>query len=459
MISDKIKALFQFIDYLHSNIDYYKQFDEVIESAFALESERLSLKPQNNYKDKLKCDDIIQERNTKFNLIREKIAIPLEARASELNIISGKDDSDINWNGVESEIYELKRTFTTDDIPEIMEYKTKYLEFRIKTQYTYFKDFFFMELDEVLKELFDFFKDSNANEFEQFEAKRIKVNSFSEVIERIRNTNKGLTTYELPINQLLYSNETDNPQETDPYNNMFVVSPVKIYFQNRHTKEKIESHESANQPALYDVPNSNVYDAETGELIRIGTQTDYNSDFLLKLHHSYVQDVKPFLTYQYKGSANPEAFLDYVKFAALNDPIVEHESIKSAIRDWLSEQRTVNGSGAVNEDKACTFTNNFDSVNSAEVYQYFHDNLVMKNWLSESELQEYLIAAFEKKEPPQQLFRFKLLPTKSKVTRVFYEYYKNLAGKPHRKQKEYANLLGGYFLGYDTENVRTNFSK
>ena len=42
---------------------------------------------------------------------------------------------------------------------------------------------------------------------------------------------------------------------------------------------------------------------------------------------------------------------------------------------------------------------------------------------------------------------------------VFYEYYKNVASKPHRKQKQYVELLCNYFEGFKTENVRTNFNK
>jgi hypothetical protein len=43
--------------------------------------------------------------------------------------------------------------------------------------------------------------------------------------------------------------------------------------------------------------------------------------------------------------------------------------------------------------------------------------------------------------------------------KVFYEYYKNVAGKPHKKQSQYAAILGDYFEGFNTQNVSTNFNK
>ena len=39
------------------------------------------------------------------------------------------------------------------------------------------------------------------------------------------------------------------------------------------------------------------------------------------------------------------------------------------------------------------------------------------------------------------------------------KYYKNVAGKIHGKQNQYAALLGDYFEGYKTTTVSSNFSK
>ncbi|MEJ7737439.1 MAG: hypothetical protein WKF97_08435 [Chitinophagaceae bacterium] len=103
--------------------------------------------------------------------------------------------------------------------------------------------------------------------------------------------------------------------------------------------------------------------------------------------------------------------------------------------------------------------NNFDSVKIDKVYDHFSKHLVEKNYLTEAELTAYLKQALELKEPPKDRFSFKLVPTKAKIYKVFYRYFKDIAGKPYRRQREYAALLGDYFEGYDTDTVSTNWSK
>lgn len=105
------------------------------------------------------------------------------------------------------------------------------------------------------------------------------------------------------------------------------------------------------------------------------------------------------------------------------------------------------------------FENNFDTTSEDKVFEHFSKGLVKSKMLTEKVLNEYLIQAFEKQTPPQILFSLNNVQSKSKVMKVFYEYYKNIAGKPHGKQSNYASLLGDYFQGYKTNNVKTNFSK
>jgi hypothetical protein len=105
------------------------------------------------------------------------------------------------------------------------------------------------------------------------------------------------------------------------------------------------------------------------------------------------------------------------------------------------------------------FKNNFDNVKPIEIYNHFKAGLADKGYLTEQELNEYLKAAFELQTIPEALFKFKDAPTKQKITNIFYQYFKNIAGTPHGKQIKYAALLGDYFVGYVTKNVSTNFNK
>lgn len=109
--------------------------------------------------------------------------------------------------------------------------------------------------------------------------------------------------------------------------------------------------------------------------------------------------------------------------------------------------------------KQFTFENNFDFVDSNEVYSYFSEKLVNKRMLNESELQEYLIQAFQECTPPKKLFRLKNIRTKQKIYNVFYLYFKDNAQKPHGRQSEYVDLLGKYFKGFNSDTIASNWSK
>lgn len=111
-----------------------------------------------------------------------------------------------------------------------------------------------------------------------------------------------------------------------------------------------------------------------------------------------------------------------------------------------------------NESKF-SFVNNFDFVDSNEVYNYFSEKLVSKRMLNESELQEYLIQAFQECTPPKELFDIKLNITKQRIYNIFYTYYNDKAKKPHGRQREYVDLLGKYFKGFNSKTIASNWSK
>jgi hypothetical protein len=105
------------------------------------------------------------------------------------------------------------------------------------------------------------------------------------------------------------------------------------------------------------------------------------------------------------------------------------------------------------------FKNNFNNLDEEKIFEHFHIGLVKSKLLTEPEFYSFLKAAFENKQVPIQKLSFKNIQSKDKVMKVFYEFYKNISGKPHGKQKEYAGLLGEYFAGFKTSTVSTNFSK
>lgn len=105
------------------------------------------------------------------------------------------------------------------------------------------------------------------------------------------------------------------------------------------------------------------------------------------------------------------------------------------------------------------FNNCFDNVLPSDVYKHFKAGLVDKGYFTEPELNKYLIVAFEIGTFPEVRFKLKNVRNKKNIEAVFYNYYRNVAGKIHGTQKNYAALLGEYFEGYKTTTVSSNFAK
>lgn len=177
MITARINALFQFIEFLHSNIDNFKQFDTIINELHLLGEERHKLRPQHNFKDKLKYDEINAQKIDKQNIIQENIFNPIIKKAKELNVcdIDNIIDTVYAWNI--SDIHDLQKNFTKKDLPAIFIHRNKYNEFKMSTNTDNYQTFLLQYLDEILKQLFDYFKESEHYEYEAFETKTIKVNS------------------------------------------------------------------------------------------------------------------------------------------------------------------------------------------------------------------------------------------------------------------------------------------
>lgn len=167
MISENIKNLFQFIEYLNSNIDNFKQFDELLGHLRRLDNERNYLKPENNFADKLKYDELQSEIGEKFEIIQGCIINPIISKAKELNVCYLNNQDRFELYGFEPEIHNLKSTFSLEDIEEISLYCIKYIGFRESTNREAYLslDIFFTDLDRIIKSLVDFFSENEENRF------------------------------------------------------------------------------------------------------------------------------------------------------------------------------------------------------------------------------------------------------------------------------------------------------
>jgi hypothetical protein len=226
----KIKALFQFIEYLHSNIENFNQYSDLIKELEQLDKKRNELKPRINYKDKQEYDEVQTELESKFKTLQDNTANLIKVKAKEFNVCNFDKEPNHNFNGVETEISQLKENFSNKDLPEIFKHKSLYLEYRSQTHGTFLSlQFFFSELDEITKSLFDFFKDTKQNEFEPFETKAIQVSSIQEAIKGFK---QGQTKFILP-NPISAKKEIKDyePQQEIAENNDFIKSTIEDYLE------------------------------------------------------------------------------------------------------------------------------------------------------------------------------------------------------------------------------------
>lgn len=243
MITPKIKALFQFIEYLHSNIDNFNLNNDLIKELEQLDEKRQKVISKKTYKDKLKYDEVQAEIETKFKILQGNTANLIKAKAKELNVCNFDNEPIYSFNGIEADILQLKENFSKDDLPEIFKHKQQYIEYRTKTHRTFLSLAFFIDkLDRVTKSLFDYFKETEQNEFEAFEIKAIPVNSIAEAIQGFK---KGQTKFTLPTN-ILFNTSTSKalpPQPTTKQNNKLsdlithqksieIVEGIKIQYKN-----------------------------------------------------------------------------------------------------------------------------------------------------------------------------------------------------------------------------------
>ncbi|WP_223584830.1 hypothetical protein [Sphingobacterium sp. GVS05A] len=200
MITKEIQNIFEFITFLDSNKkDYIQKYLPICEELEKLIRQRNQLKPNDNYRDKHKYDILQEEISPKFDILLSNIYYPVMDKLSELKIWSGDQAKSSISNNVSSAATNFKSTFESDDVPVVIAYKNKYLNFRRETNSGFFTlDLVFSLLDRHLKELFDYFKDSSEDEFDAFMAEVIECNSLEEAIRLHQENPPQNKRYSIP---------------------------------------------------------------------------------------------------------------------------------------------------------------------------------------------------------------------------------------------------------------------
>lgn len=231
MIPDKIKDLFQFIDFLHSNIDEFKKHDKLLSDLRFLKDERINILPVKNYKEKIKFDELQSKISNKIAPVKLSIIEPIVEKINNLNLCELENEKTL-WEWNVKDVEEFHYNFKIEDIPKITKQKNKYITFRteINEEIYLLLRYFFNELDKLLKYLFEFFTVSNSNEFD-FMKFNILNNELFEIADKLI-----IDAIDL-IGSEKYNAPKDRNKAREVYKAIQDVTFFEIYFETVNEKE------------------------------------------------------------------------------------------------------------------------------------------------------------------------------------------------------------------------------
>tara|TARA_R110002167_G_scaffold312948_4_gene518641 strand:- start:5652 stop:6944 length:1293 start_codon:yes stop_codon:yes gene_type:complete len=187
MISDKLNAVFQFVDFLHFNIDKFKSYIPTVEECLNISNEMETLNPNENFNDKIKYRKLTKVRNETFQNVFNNVTESITGKAEKLGIYQ-RTNTDFEFNWGYNEIQELKDNASENDLSFILSHKDKYLEFKNQVNSNFLSlAFFFSKLHEYLKEIFVFFDQDAAVKFDSLKQEEIRENNITEAVNSFKD--------------------------------------------------------------------------------------------------------------------------------------------------------------------------------------------------------------------------------------------------------------------------------
>lgn len=156
MIPSKIQDLFSFIDFLYSNLSNLKESNKISLELDAINEKRRPLNP-NYYYEKIKLDELKIEYEETYQRLINKLINPIKLKIIDLSIFEWSHRNNI-YNYFTQDLIKLKDNIDENNVPRILEVKSKYESFRNEVNCDYFPFFIFSELDNTLSEIFTFFE-------------------------------------------------------------------------------------------------------------------------------------------------------------------------------------------------------------------------------------------------------------------------------------------------------------
>jgi hypothetical protein len=240
----------------------------------------------------------------------------------------------------------------------------------------------------------------------------------------------------------------------DPYNEMIIVS-------DKEREQDIKTCIADLKNQLINISNTSFINQLINERdlkLSISIPTNEHREHTIKLYNKTVLDeLENFFESIFEN-------MSFIFCTHFNKTHKEELKLRTIFRKWYDTFEYRISIDRVGENNAKEETkkferNNFNpKIKSVQaVTDFFTKEL--KPYADELVINEFLSLAFEKCEPPKEKLSFTNLNyNKKKIMNVFNTFY-NACGKTQSNATKYAELLGNYFTGFETETVRTNWAK
>ena len=222
MIPPKIKNLFQFIGYLHSNIGNFNYYYPLVEKTTSLlfSKETLIKRTISRYQFDLENIEIDKELQHNYKIIRENIIEPIKAKALELKVCSFREEGP-DYLVIKTDIHKFKKDLNDKDFHEIVKYHKQFGEYCSNENFSFnmFR-LLYENIGKKLKELLDYFN----------ETKEIQHKSFENTtnLDLSNNESIKLKASILFENRAVLEHISENITLSQNYNNQASQTPIEI---------------------------------------------------------------------------------------------------------------------------------------------------------------------------------------------------------------------------------------
>jgi len=403
MITEKVQNLFDFIDWLHSKVDYLLSQQHLVDELNEIRAEQNKLSPTKHFKDKVEYDRLQNLLLEKWPVVEAGIIAPIREKIEFYNIADISTPI-INLNAL-GDLLELQRNYDEQDLLKIQKAKNQYIIYRIKTRWQPYFSFglFFSDLDRDLYEYFKFFEEDNEVDF--ISDKTVKVENLEEAVQLLT----GKTVHQ----NINFDSFTD-------FLEYYKKEAQNFKFDNRHSEVK------------------RIIDKQNAKLSAATMQSEI--DEVLQFAEKCVKELKDNLFNVFNkehfkakviGSAPP--FYNIVK------ALIEYEKIyNSAIFSHPDKKEAKSENSAANQQSEFSklIRDNFNGLNSDGWRSLF---LTEGDFIS---FVHILTNFFECKPYKIENLTINLKRnTKTKVAAILSDIHKDLSENQLRKDKEFFKIV------------------